>query len=471
MRDINQIYINGAFVTPHGTEGSDLFNPSTEAKIGAVRLGDVEDARAAIAAAKAALPSWSQTTKAERIAVLQRFHDAVAARFDDQVAAIVEEYGAPVARVEWMARMAATAFLEAAETLDAYHFDQTIGRAEVRMTPLGVVAAITPWNSNANFICSKMATAIAAGCTVVIKPSEMSAIQTQVITEALHAAGAPAGLFNIVNGRGDVVGAEFASHPDVAKVTFTGSTAVGKSILRSAAETMKRVTLELGGKDPQIILEDADLDAAMPIVVAQGFMNSGQACVAGTRILVPERRMDEVLARLKAEVETVRAGNPNNPDVTVGPMVSQKQWDRVQSYIQLGLDEGATFLTGGQGRPDDLERGWFVRPTVFCSATNSMRIAREEIFGPVLTVIGYGTEDEAIAIANDTSYGLQSYVLSSDADRARGVASQLEAGRVVINGAPHEPLAPFGGFKQSGVGRERGVFGLEAHLEPKAVLV
>ncbi|WP_395945520.1 aldehyde dehydrogenase family protein [Brevundimonas sp.] len=471
MRDIHQIYIDGAFVTPHGAERFDLFNPSTEDVIGSVRLGDVEDARAAISAAKRAFPMWSQTTKAQRIAVLRRFHDAVAARFDDQVAAIVEEYGAPVGRVEWMARMAATAFLEAAETLEAYDFDQTIGRAEVRMTPLGVVAAITPWNSNASFICGKMATAIAAGCTVVIKPSEMSAIQTQVISEALHAAGAPAGLFNIVTGRGDVVGAEFASHPDVAKVTFTGSTAVGKSILRAAAETMKRVTLELGGKGPQIILDDADLEAAIPIVVASGFMNSGQACVAGTRILVPETRMDEVLARLKTEVEAVRAGDPSDPAVSVGPMVSRKQWDRVQSYIRLGQDEGATLLVGGEGRPDDRRRGWFVRPTVLSGATNAMRTAREEIFGPVLTVIGYRTEDEAIAIANDTSYGLQSYVLSSDTDRARRVASRLEAGRVVINGAPHEPLAPFGGFKQSGVGRERGVFGLEAHLEPKAVLV
>jgi aldehyde dehydrogenase (NAD+) len=471
MRDINQVYIDGAFVTPHGTERFDLFNPSTEAIIGTVRLGDIDDARAAIAAARRALPAWSRTTKAERIALLRRLHDAVEARFDDQVAAIVEEYGAPSGRVEWMARMAAGAFLEAAETLEAYDFDRTIGRAEVRMTPLGVVAAITPWNSNASFICGKMATAIASGCTVVIKPSEMSAIQTQIITEALHAAGAPAGLFNIVTGRGDVVGDEFASNPDVAKVTFTGSTAVGKSILRSAAETMKRVTLELGGKGPQIILDDADLNRAIPIVVAAGFMNSGQACVAGTRILVPESRMDEVLARLKTEVEAVRVGDPNDPEVSVGPMVSRKQWDRVQSYLKLGQEEGATVLVGGEGRPEGLDHGWFVRPTVFVGVTNAMRIAREEIFGPVLSVIGYATEGEAITIANDTTYGLQSYVLSSDPARARRVASQLEAGRVVINGAPHEPQAPFGGFKQSGLGRERGVFGLEAHLEPKAILV
>ncbi|MGF6177574.1 aldehyde dehydrogenase family protein [Ensifer sp. 4252] len=470
MRDINEIYIDGAFVTPHGTERFELFNPSTEQVIGAVRLGDVEDARAAITAAKRALPAWSQTSKEERVALLRRFHDAVAARFDDQLDAVVEEYGAPKSRAGWMASMAATAFLEAAETLEAYDFDQTIGRAEVRMMPLGVVAAITPWNSNASFICGKMAMAIAAGCTIVIKPSEMSAIQTQIVTEALHEAGAPAGLFNIVTGRGDVVGAEFSSHPDIAKVTFTGSTAVGRSILRSAAETMKRVTLELGGKGPQIILDDADLDEAIPVVVASGFMNSGQACVAGTRVLVPESRMAETLARLKAEVEAVRAGDPTDPEVSVGPMVSGQQWDRVQSYLRLGQEEGATLLVGGEGRPEGLDRGWFVRPTVFANVTNDMRIAREEIFGPVLSVIGYATEEDAIAIANDTSYGLQSYVLSSDPGRARRVAARLEAGRVVINGAPHEPLAPFGGFKQSGIGRERGVVGLEAHLEPKAVL-
>ncbi|WP_313195187.1 aldehyde dehydrogenase family protein [Shinella zoogloeoides] len=470
MRDIDKIYIDGAFVTPHGTERFELFNPSTEEAIGTVRLGDIEDARAAIAAAKRALPAWSQTSKAERIALLRRFHDAVAARFDDQLAAVVEEYGAPKSRAGWMAKMAATAFLEAAETLEAYDFDQTIGRAQVRMMPLGVVAAITPWNSNASFICGKMAMAIAAGCTIVIKPSEMSAIQTQIVTEALHEAGAPAGLFNIVTGRGDVVGAEFASHPDVAKVTFTGSTAVGRSILRSAAETMKRVTLELGGKGPQIILDDADLDQAIPTVVASGFMNSGQACIAGTRILVPQSRMEETLRKLKAEVETIRTGDPADPQVSVGPMVSRKQWDRVQSYLKLGQEEGAVLLVGGEGRPEGLERGWFVQPTVFAGVTNDMRIAREEIFGPVLSVIGYATEDDAVAIANDTTYGLQSYVLSSDPARAWRVGARLEAGRVVINGAPHEPLAPFGGFKQSGIGRERGVLGLEAHLEPRAVL-
>jgi aldehyde dehydrogenase (NAD+) len=471
MLDINQVYIDGAFVTPHGEEQFELFNPSTEAVIGTVRLGDAEDARAAVAAAKRALPAWSRTTKEERIALLRRFHAAVAARRDDLIAAIVEEYGAPKGRVDWMADMAATNFLEAAEALQSYDFDQVIGHAEVRMTPLGVVAGITPWNSNASFITAKMSMALAAGCTIVIKPSEMSAIQTQVVMEALHEVGAPKGLFNIVTGRGDVVGAEFTSNPDVAKVTFTGSTAVGKSILRAAAETMKRVTLELGGKGPQIILDDADLDAVMPAIVGSGFLNSGQACVAGTRILVPESRKAEALEKIKAAVEAVKAGDPHDPDVSVGPMVSRKQWDRVQSYLKLGQEEGATLLVGGEGRPEGQDAGWFVRPTVFSDVTNDMRIAREEIFGPVLSIITYGTEDEAVAIANDTHYGLQSYVLSSDTDRARRVAAQLEAGRVVINGAPHEPQAPFGGFKQSGIGRENGVAGLLAYLEPKAVLV
>jgi aldehyde dehydrogenase (NAD+) len=471
MRVIDQIYIDGAFTTPHGEELADLFNPATEARIGQVRLGDATDARAAVAAAKRAFPAFSRTSKAERIALLRRLHDAVAARADDLAAAMREEYGAPAYFVGFSAKHAAEVFLNMATTLEAYDFTRTIGRAEVTMQPLGVVAAITPWNSDIGFICGKLATAIAAGCTIVIKPSEMSAIQTQVVTQALHAAGLPPGVFNIVTGRGDVVGAELTAHPDVAKVTFTGSTAVGKTILRAAADTFKRVTLELGGKGPNIILPDADLDAAIPTALMVGLANSGQACVAGTRILAPEARLPEILERLKAGVAAIKTGPPTEPAVQVGPMVSQKQWDRVQAYIRLGLEEGAQLLAGGEGRPDDLERGWFVRPTIFTGVTNAMRIAREEIFGPVLCVIPYRDEAEAIAIANDTAYGLQAYVHGSDIDHARAIADQLESGRVVINGAPHEPLAPFGGFKQSGIGREYGAFGLETHLEPRAVLV
>jgi aldehyde dehydrogenase (NAD+) len=289
-----------------------------------------------------------------------------------------------------------------------------------------------------------------------------------VLVEALHEAGLPPGVFNIVNGRGDVVGAELSSNPDVAKVTFTGSTAVGRSIMRAAAETMKRVTLELGGKGPNIILPDADLDSAIATVVSVGFLNSGQACIAGTRVLAPRSRLPEILERLKAAVAALKVGESTDPTVTVGPMVSQKQWDRVQSYIRLGLEEGAELLVGGEGRPSGLERGWFVQPTVFSGVSNDMRIAREEIFGPVLCVIPY--EEEAIAIANDTPYGLQAYVESADRAHAHRVAQRLDCGRVTINGAPHAPLAPFGGFKQSGIGREYGRYGLEAHLEVRAIL-
>jgi aldehyde dehydrogenase (NAD+) len=276
-------------------------------------------------------------------------------------------------------------------------------------------------------------------------------------------------VFNIITGRGDVVGAELSSHPDVAKISFTGSTAVGKAIMRAGAETMKRVTLELGGKSPTLILDDADLTTAIPLAIKAGFENSGQACIAGTRILVPQDRLPEVLALAKAAVGNLKVGDPADPATAIGPMVSQKQWDRVQGYIRLGLEEGAEIFVGGEGRPDGLT-GFFVKPTVFTNVTNDMRIAREEIFGPVLSILTYRTEEEAITIANDTVYGLQSYVISSDPERARAVAARLETGRVVINGAPHEPLAPFGGFKQSGIGREYGVYGLEAYLEPKAVL-
>ncbi|HEX4181074.1 MAG TPA: aldehyde dehydrogenase family protein [Caulobacteraceae bacterium] len=471
MHRIDKIFIDGQFVTPHGEELFDLYNPATEARIGQVRLGDAADARAAVAAAKRAFPAFSHTPKAERIALLHRLHDAVAPHADAMAAAMVEEYGAPAYFVDFSARRSASVFLDMAETLENFDFSQTIGRAEVTLRPLGVVAAITPWNSNYGFICGKLATALAAGCTIVIKPSEMSAIQTEVLMRALHEAGLPPGVFNIVNGRGDVVGAELTSHPDVAKVTFTGSTPVGRAIQRAASETMKRVTLELGGKGPNIILEDADLDSAIPTVAMMGFGNSGQACIAGTRILAPKSRLPEILARLKATVAAMKVGETTDPSVMVGPMVSQKQWDRVQSYIRLGLEEGAELLVGGEGRPDGLTCGWFVRPTVFTGVTNDMRIAREEIFGPVLCVIPYEDEDEAIAIANDTTYGLQAYVESSDLDHARAVADRLECGRVVINGAPHEPLAPFGGFKQSGIGREYGRFGLETHLEARAILV
>jgi len=466
MHHIEQIYINGEFVTPHGSERFDLYNPATARVIGQVRLADAVDAERAIAAAQAAFPGWSQTTKQERIAALQRMQAAVAARHDDLLAAVIEEYGAPASRSAWMASYPAEAIGQAIAALEAFEFVLTAGAARVEMTPLGVAGLITPWNSDAGFICGKLAAALAAGCTAVIKPSEMSALQTQIV----NAADLPPGVFNIVTGRGDTVGETISRHPHVAKISFTGSTQTGKAILRNAAENFTRVTLELGGKSPTIVLDDADIKQAVPLAVQAGLMNSGQACVAGTRILVPQSRKAEFEQALAQAIAAVKSGDPRDSATEVGPMVSEKQWQRVQGYIQRGLAEGARLLAGGEGRPEGTRDGWFVRPTLFTDVHNQMAIAREEIFGPVLCVIAYRDEAEAIAIANDTDYGLSALVLGGDAERARRVAEQIQSGRVLVNTLTHEPKAPFGGFKHSGVGREMGVWGISAFMEPKSIL-
>jgi aldehyde dehydrogenase (NAD+) len=469
MTTIDKIYLNGAFVAPHGTEHFDLINPTTNTLMGRVRLGDEEDTRQAIAAAKAAFTTFSQTTPAQRIQYLQQMHDALAQRTEQLTAIMVEEYGGTLQFSRMSVQNILNTIQGNIELLKGFAFEKPIGHSKVRLEPVGVVGIITPWNASNSFIVGKLSTALAAGCTAVIKPSEMSAQQTQVLLEALHEAGLPAGVFNVVNGLGQVVGAEITRHPDIAKISFTGSTAVGKSIARGAVDTMKRVTLELGGKSPNVILDDADLSTAIPMAVAAGFMNSGQACIAGTRLLVPESKLDEVKTLVKETVEKVKVGFPQQEDTAVGPMVSKKQWERVQGYIKLGLEEGAELLTGGVGQPAGLEAGNFVKPTVFVNVNNQMRIAREEIFGPVLSIITYKDEAEAIQIANDTDYGLQAYV-SGSAERANQVARQLQAGRVQVNVLTHDPAAPFGGFKQSGIGREYGVYGLEAYLEPKAIL-
>ncbi|ASL82882.1 aldehyde dehydrogenase family protein [Serratia marcescens] len=470
MQKIDSIYINGEFVTPHGEERFTLFNPATEDVIGTVRLADEVDAERAIAAAKAAFPYWSKTSKAERLAVLRRMHKAVMAREDELMDAVVMEYGAPKIRGRWMASYPADAIAQAIDALENFEFTEQAGKAQVIMTPVGVAGLITPWNSDAGFICNKLATAMAAGCTAVIKPSEMSAMQTRVITEALHDAGIPAGVFNIITGRGEVVGEVINRHPDIAKISFTGSTAVGKHIVESGAESLKRVTLELGGKSPTLILDDADVMQAVPLALAAGFMNSGQACIAGTRILVPRSRQAEFEQAIADAVGKVRSGDPRDENTEIGPMVSQKQWQRVQDYIRLGEEEGATLLVGGVGRPSGMDKGWCVKPTVF-AGNNRMRIAREEIFGPVLVIIPYDNEAEALAIANDTAYGLSALVLSGDRERGVRVAQQIDSGRVLLNTLDHEPKAPFGGFKQSGLGREMGKWGMQAYLEAKTLLV
>ena len=471
MQHIDKIYINGEFVTPHGSELFDLFNPATEAVIGQVRLADAEDAQRAIAAAKAAFPAWSRTSREERIAVLERMHQAVVARESDLLEAIITEYGAPSSRANWMAAWPAQTIRCAIDALKTFAFEESVGRAKVVMTPVGVAGLITPWNSDAGFICNKLATAMAAGCTAVIKPSEMSAWQTQIITEALHAAQIPAGVFNIVTGRGDVVGDVINHHPDIAKISFTGSTAVGKHIVESGARTLKRVTLELGGKSPTVILDDADLKTAVHLALEAGLMNSGQACIAGTRILVPASRKTEFEQELVAAIAQFPAGSPRDAQTVIGPMVSRKQWQRVQDYIRLGQQEGARLLVGGEGRVGGMTKGWSVKPTIFTDVHNQMRIAREEIFGPVLVVIPYADDAEALAIANDTDYGLSALVLSGSRQRGETMALQIESGRVLVNTLEHEHLAPFGGFKQSGLGREMGKWGLQAYLEPKTLVV
>lgn len=471
MKSINQIYINGEFVTPQGTETFDLISPTTNQKIGEVQLGDEYDTKAAIAAAKAAFKTFSKTTKAERISYLEKMQAAVSKRQNELAAIMIEEYGGTYQFAKRSAELMYLSFSTMIETLKNFDFEKTVGHSKVRMESLGVVGIITPWNSSNGFICNKLATAIAAGCTAVIKPSEMSAQQTQIIAECFHEAGLPKGVFNIVNGLGNVVGAEITRNADIAKISFTGSTVTGKIIAKEAVDTMKRVTLELGGKSPNIILDDANLEEAIPMAVLGAYMNSGQACIAPTRLLVPEDKLKEVNALAKMAALNIKVGNPANEDTNVGPMVSQKQYERVQNYIKIGLAEGAILLTGGEGKPKDLEDGNFVKATIFTNVRNDMRIAQEEIFGPVLSIIPYKNEEDAIAIANDTTYGLAAYISSSDKNRAQRVATQINAGRISINGFPHDPLAPFGGFKQSGIGREFGVYGLEEYLEPKTILV
>ncbi|MGK3114703.1 aldehyde dehydrogenase family protein [Candidatus Pantoea formicae] len=471
MHVIEHLYINGGFVTPLGDEWLEIIKPADGSVIGKARLANEQDADRAIAAAHAAFPAFSRTSVTERITLLEQMYEAVKRCETDLHDAILEEYGAPSSRSQWMASYPADVILQVIEELKKYPFTQQAGRASVQMLPLGVAGLITPWNSNAGFICHKLATALAAGCTTVIKPSEFSLLQTEVITQALHRAGLPDGLFNIITGRGAQVGDAISRSPQVAKISFTGSTATGKAILRTAAETFKRVTLELGGKSPTLILPDADAITAAKLAVQAGFINSGQACIAGTRILVPEARKAEFERALTAEVEAQHSGDPADTSTTIGPMVNEKQWQRVQHFIALGEQEGARVLSGGQGRPEGLSRGWYIKPTLFSDVTQQMQIAREEIFGPVLSIISYRDEAEAIAIANDTEYGLSALVIGADEQHARAVGEQILAGRVMINTLAHEPRAPFGGFGHSGIGREMGPWGISAFLEPRAVTV
>jgi len=470
MKTITTHYIDGAFVESHGREVMDSINPTNGKVIGRVTLGDEQDARHAIAAAKRAFESFAHTTKEERSAILRRLHQVTQARTDDLVGAMVEEYGGVRQFSEIIVQTGVGAFLAAEKALQEIPLTRAWGHTTVSLAPVGVAGLITAWNANALFICLKLASAIAAGCTVVIKPSEVSALQTRVLLECLHEAGLPPGVCNVVIGRGDIVGAELVRSRDVAKISFTGSGGVGESIIRDGAATMKRVTLELGGKSPNILLDDAVLEHAIPTALGIAFMNSGQACAAGTRLLVPSKQLEVVKRAIVQAMAAFRVGDPADPTSLIGPMVTRKQYERIQSYIRKGIAEGAQVLVGGEGHPDGLEAGHFMKPTVFVNVTNDMTIAQEEIFGPVLCVIPYDTEEEAIRIANDSRFGLHAYVSGTNIERARRVASQILAGRVAINGMVDDPQAPWGGFKHSGIGREYGAYGIDAFLEPRAII-
>jgi aldehyde dehydrogenase (NAD+) len=470
MKKINKNYINGEFMDMDGIEVMDIISPSTKETIGSVTLGSVKDVQVAVSAAKAALKTFSKTTVNERVEMLQRLHDVMMSKSDELIKATVEEYGAPVSIATNLMLVAAKAFLNTKEALEEFEFVRSIGRAKVTMVPLGVVGMITPWNADYYQICAKLAPAIATGCTAVIKPSELSAIQTQLLLECFHEAGIPKGVINVVNGRGEVVGTEITRNPDISMISFTGSTNVGKAIRRGAVDTMKRVTLEMGGKSPNIILEDADFRIAIPLALRIAFGNSGQACIAGTRLIIPENRLEEVKQIIKIVDQNIKVGKLWDKDSAIGAIVNERQYERVQRYIRAGIMEGAELVIGGEGSPQGLENGYYVKPTVFANVTMDMTIAKEEIFGPVLSILTYKTEEEAIEIANNTDYGLAAYISSTDLERANSVASQIEAGRVVINMTEDEPRAPFGGFKQSGIGRENGVFGMEEYVEPKTIL-
>ena len=471
MKTYGHAYIDGAFVPVQGSEIVESINPATEEVIGTAVLGNRDDVWRAIAAAQRAQVMLGSTTKAERIDMLMRLQTAVLARTDDIRDITIEEYGGPLARAKWVSQYASQCFANAAQTLQDYPLTRQIGTATVVMEPVGVAGLIAPWNSTAGTVCSKLASAIAAGCASVIKPSELSPFQTQIVAEALHEAGLPQGVFNILLGRGTDVGDEISRHPGIAKISFTGSTPTGKHIARTAVESMKRVSLALTGKSASIVLDDADFATAIPLALNGAFANNGQACVNGTRLLIPRARLDEVIEQVQKLVGAMRVGDPRDPDTIFGPLVDRNQYERIQRFIRSGLDQGATLIVGGEGRPKGLERGWFVKPTVFVHVHNDMEIAREEIFGPVLSIITYDSEEEAVRIANDSDYGLQAYIFSTQPERAQRIASRLQAGSVLINRIAPELLAPFGGVKQSGVGREFGVFGLEAFMEAKSIVI
>ncbi|BAT57801.1 3-succinoylsemialdehyde-pyridine dehydrogenase [Variibacter gotjawalensis] len=471
MVDRSKFYIDGAWVSPVSSKKTTkVVNPATEESMYEIALGSKEDVDKAVAAAKRAFETFSRTSREERVAILEKIIAAYKARMNDIGAAISDEMGAPLPFAEKFQAGAGLGHL--ASTLDVlkqYDFEEPIGTAVVVREPVGVIGMITPWNWPLNQIACKVAPAIAAGCTMILKPSEYTPTSALIFAEILHEAGVPKGVFNLINGLGPDVGAAMSEHPDIDMISFTGSTRAGIDVAQRAAPTVKRVSQELGGKSPNIILEDADLEKAVKGGVAHVFNNSGQSCNAPTRMIVPLSKMQEVSAIAKGVADKTKAGDPRGEGTNIGPVVNRTQWDKIQALIQKGIDEGATLVAGGPGLPEGVNKGFYVRPTVFANVTNDMTIAREEIFGPVIAILGAKNEDEAVKIANDTPYGLAGYVSAGSVEKAREVARKIRAGNVNLNGVPNERTAPFGGYKQSGNGREWGKYGLEEYLEVKAI--
>jgi len=469
--ETTSFYIDGQWVTPAEPRPFDVINPATEEVIGKISLGGVKDVDRAVLSARRAFETFSQTTREERLDLLRRIAASYQKNLEELAQTISKEMGAPIG----IARAAQAPsglghLMQTIAVLEKYEFEEQRGKTLIRREPIGVCGFITPWNWPVNQIMCKVAPALAAGCTMVLKPTEIAPLNALIVAKIMDEAGVPAGVFNLVNGDGPTVGQAIAAHPGIDMVSFTGSTRAGVLVAEAAAKTVKRVTQELGGKSANIILDDADLTKAVAGGLTSCLLNSGQSCNAPTRMLVPQAMHAQAVAIAKAAAEKAAVGDPNDKATQLGPVVSETQWKKIQALIQKGIDEGATLVAGGLGRPEGLTRGYFVRPTVFADVRNDMTIAREEIFGPVLSILPYRDEEEAIRIANDTPYGLAGYVQSGNIERARNVAKRIRSGQIAVNGAALDFSAPFGGYKQSGNGREWGVFGFEEFLETKAIM-
>ena len=472
MKVCEEFYINGEWVKPvNGLKTLDVINPATEEVFGRIALGDEDDVDAAVEAAYSAFETFGFSSVEERISLLEKILEVYQGKYDEIAETISSEMGAPIGLSK--AAQAATGlghFSTALETLKNYKFEEVKGSALIRKEPIGVVGMITPWNWPINQISCKVGPAIAAGCTMVLKPTEIAPFNAILLAEVLHEAGVPKGVFNLVNGDGPTVGEAMSAHTKIDMMSFTGSTRAGVAVAKGSADTVKRVHQELGGKSANIILDDADFSKAVSKGTAHMFNNTGQSCNAPSRMLVPAARQDEAKEAAKAVAEGIVIGDPSDESTNMGPVVSDVQFNKIQGLIEKGIEEGAEVVVGGPGKPEGLNQGYFVKPTVFANVSNDMTIAREEIFGPVLCIIPYQDEDDAIKIANDTPYGLSGYVSSEDPERALNVARKIRSGNVHINNKPTGIDAPFGGFKQSGNGREWGEFGFEEFLEIKAVM-